>query len=313
MSCSKRWMLSLDGGATWPHEVNPINGAKVRLAEKKNLDRGQLFFRTELTTHLSIGGDVFKLLWNLERRGSRRCEPLLIRLEQKCGFAWNPRWTGEFSPGSCEWEVDNCLCNVKPEPVDRYACLLSKEKVKRNVLSLPAHSITGVEPSRLHIVLTTDPGPYPDGLVLATTFMDPRGNGCTIYVAWRETMVTPCAGGIGGTPVSPSTPGWTLQGNACAISGFSSWYRSPGFSWTSGTPVAGTIVGGLPTPPDDSCEWIHLLTSDVASSGEFIGCYDGVTNTDPNIPYYICPPLPVGIANTDRKSTRLNSSHTVIS
>ena len=81
-------MLSLDGGATWPHEVNPINGAKVRLAEKKNLDRGQLFFRTELTTHLSIGGDVFKLLWNLERRGSRRCEPLLIRLEQKCGFAW---------------------------------------------------------------------------------------------------------------------------------------------------------------------------------------------------------------------------------
>jgi hypothetical protein len=299
-----RWMISEDG-VNFSTEFFPINGADVTYTYDRELSNGQIFFRTKLASELKFGGPRHKAeytyFWNAFRSWAGnnigRCGSIYIRQELMCGM-WKVIWTGEFSPASGHFDKHRCLYSVKPEPMDRYTCILRRMDKKYNVLDQDSETLDVPIMSQLDIVISQDDLTGVQDYAVATSITD--GYGCTIYVNWQERVKMPCSAG---SPSAPSTPGWTLRVNVCD-QGYSSYTRPVTIGWSFGTPTPGSytyvpddpeVVPGGPdcVIPDDSCDWVAF--------GLYVGCYDGSPGqiaSERLLPYYLCRPVYSIVAHT---------------
>lgn len=135
-------MVSLDDGVSYTTEVVVLNAGEVRFtAEQQD---GEVFKRVKLDTELLLDSDAFALLYPYEKTGGQRCTVIYIRQERECRGMWVPRWTGRFTPGTCEWDLDRCTVAVKPEVFDKYTCLLDLMDEKINVLDSKPYCATAV-------------------------------------------------------------------------------------------------------------------------------------------------------------------------
>jgi hypothetical protein len=276
----KRFQVSDDGGTTWTTVV-PDNGANIRLQDSRNIETGQVFARRKLSTDPVFSGVDYQWLLNFERDPFRRCSDLILRLDQKCSGSWREVWRGEFSSGSCEFDLDHCRATVKTKPLDRYSCLLDAYGVKRNILQVePVDANVVVLPS-LEFILCEIIGGIPicgsiddTGFTAVHAFI-PIVGGPNLAVLWREVGVTEC---INGNPVPPPGAGWTLLEDNCATNGTAKYYRTPLISYTWGDPQFFLDGDGYPEPPPDTCNFLEIGTFDFSLIADPPGI----------VPFYIC-------------------------
>jgi hypothetical protein len=270
----------------------------ARFSEDEDLSVGLIAKRRKLTTDIVFSGDHYNFFRAIEKDPVRRCEELIIRRQMKCGSKWETIWTGTFSTGSGSWDLDKCLFTVRPEVLDEYTCIMQGMNTKKNLLDLDDRTITGAIAAQIQRIVSVE-DLSSAGFYEAINFPDPRDPSCTIYVWWREYVELPCSSG---SPVAPSSGGWTLLNNSCSVLGYASWVRSPTLTWTYGTPTAGSYpipdLEENPIPPDNSCDWVPAGT--ISSSA---GCYDGVTYLDYPLPYYVCGPFIYSVIAHERSVT----------
>ncbi len=137
---NKRWMVSLDDGASYATEVVVLNAAEVKFAAERQ--DNAVYMRVKLETELLLDSEAFNLLYPYEAHVGLRCTVIYIRQEVECRGMWVPRWTGRFTSGACGWDLDGCTLTVKPEVFDRYTCLLDAMDEKINVLDSPPYCAT---------------------------------------------------------------------------------------------------------------------------------------------------------------------------
>lgn len=299
-----RWSYSEDGGTAWT-EVTPTNGSRLSITQARDLNAGQVFFRKKLAQAVVLGGADFRLLDAIRRNPARRCATLLLRCEKMCG-QWGEYWRGEFSAGSCKWDLDLCTVEVKADTVDRYSCLLGKKDVKRNILNADVVNVNVlVLPPGLEILATEGwtgllPPPADYGWVEVDTqsIVYPPGMGfcsgdpATLRIFWRETVTTDCVGGL---PVAPAGTGWQQlfpgepffepEATDCATSNQTKWARIPAATWPF--PNDPIVLGPVDLPFDEptspSCNsWYRIgqLTCLGAHAvGMFICLEDAVVQT----------------------------------
>jgi hypothetical protein len=277
-------------------EVHPANTADVKFSQERDLDNGQIFFRTKLATDLVFGGRGnsadFDMLWEERRRDG--CAKLYIRMERRKAGQWRVEWTGRFAPGACRFDLDRCIATVRPEVIDRYTCLLESLNRKENVLRV------GSVDAQAAIVFPLEFGAcyfedFTGESACATLFLyggstwtavDDMGYGIGLYRIYaRRREVTIC---MDGTPVPPPGGGWTLETNNCAVDGTAIYTKAltGGEIFTLNiTGVVGTCVDGVATPPAAACGAYVLV----------VDCADA----DP--PVYVClgaTPFPLSGART---------------
>lgn len=289
-------VLAVDTSNTFSTEVFPANTADVRFTQERDLEKGQIFFRTKLASDLVFGGRArqsdYNRLWNA--RFADSCAPIYIRFEEKKNGFWRVLWTGVFAAAGCRFDPDLCLATVRPEVVDRYTCLLRSLDKKANVLRV------GTVDAQAAIVFPLEFGAcyfdnFAGEVACATEFMYLGSTWSVvsdisfgiglyrIYARRRETTVC-----VDGTPVPPPGGGWVLETNNCAIDGTAVYTKL----LTGGEMFAldisgalGTCVDGVATPPSLGCGAYSLIIDcDVA---------------DP--PIYAClgaSPLPLSGART---------------
>jgi hypothetical protein len=257
------WITSTGGNAPAPEYAAPAPESLVpsvlrdfgpmqyaKFSEDEDLSVGCKALRRKLTTDLVFTGDDFDYFRVIERHPVRRCEEMIIRRQYRCGGMWKTVWTGTFSTGAGEWDLDNCEFAVKPDVLDEYTCIMRAMNKKVNVLSVPAVDTSAVIVSAglqfgiCDTASSTTPtacdsqpgtggvGPFGAGWTLAHTFG-------TRNVYWREIAVTDC---VGGTPVPPVGAGWLLVANNCSgaysfmAPGTALYRRPPIISYTFGDP-----------------------------------------------------------------------------
>lgn len=257
----QRWTLSFNDGATWPSTVVPMNGSKLAIVQERDLENGQIFFRSKINSAIRFGRDDYQQFLDIERQGASRCNTILVRVELKCANAWQELWRGKFSTGSGKFELDRCVFEVKPDTVDRYTCILEAQSVKQNILNVPPVSAEAINiPSSIEfatcnlISLGGCDSIYNSGAGwdLALEYFDSTlGRNVRLY--WRERIITDC---VADSPVPPPGSGWILLYDNCDGSwpygecsfypqdGQSVWVRPPSISYSFGTPVR---------EPDASC------------------------------------------------------------
>lgn len=290
------WSASDDDGGTW-RELTPLNGSKLSIGRARDLEAGQAFYRKVLEQGMVLGGEDFRWLDAKRASPALRCAEILIRCEALCGQR-QEYWRGRFSPGSASWDLDSCKLEVKPEPVDRYTCLLDKSREKVNVLNTPTVNARSVIlPVGMEISVGYDaPNPEDAGWdqVDTQSFTLPAnssacsGSSFTLPIYWRETIINEC---VNGAPVTPPGSGWINVSDEvntpiglydCDTDGLQKWARIPTVAWP--WPDDAITLGGwnspslgLPmTPPSGTCsEWIHVATF-TCVGGHQIG-------------YYLCP------------------------
>lgn len=135
----KRWLLSTDGGSTYPWQLNIVNGAEIQFSTERESD--QVFMRTKMESDLVLDRDGFQLIYPFERNPDQRCAKLYVKQEVRCSGMWITRWTGRFTANLCSFDLDACQVTVKPETYDKYTCLLDKWEEKINVLDSPAYCV----------------------------------------------------------------------------------------------------------------------------------------------------------------------------
>lgn len=290
------WSASDDDGATW-RDLSPLNGSKPSFGWARDTEAGHAFYRKVLEQALKLGGDDFRWLDPKRASPALRCAMLLMRCEALCGQR-QELWRGRFSPGSASWDLDGCTIEVKPEPVDRYTCLLDKAKEKVNVLNTPTVITRAVVlPAGMEVrVGLSYPVPADLGWLQVDTqsFTLPinssicSGSSFTRAIYWRETVINEC---VNGAPVAPPGLGWVNISDepglpvdlyGCATDGLQKWARIPTVPWP--WPDDAITLGGwnspslgLPmTPPSGPCsEWIRVAV---------FSCPGGY-----QIGYYLCP------------------------
>lgn len=312
-----RWMLSEDGGATFLREVKPFG--KFSYSYERDLKAGQIFFRHKLNSKITFKGDDFRFLYLQERQPTRRCKEFFIRREWRCAYTWKVYWTGTFSVGAGDFDLDLCEFTVKPEVEDRYSCLLRQQNLKINALNNDAVSVDAVVlPTGMEILIIIPvPGgedPTDSGYVLVDTqtLTWPSGIGLcsdethTYSIYWRETVVTNC---VDGHPVSPNgepwtnTPnsdGWVLilqTGDGCneGENGTTKWARPPlqPWPWPNDPLQIGPILlnpAPLQPPSVDCGLWLFLGTAGCATgiaggNGYRAGIYICVSDATPTKEY----------------------------
>lgn len=297
----KRWQISSDGGTVW-RTVHPINGDKHRISQERDLETGCIGFRKKLTSDLvfqdnqRLGIDDYTYLRAFEEDPDLRCSELLVALQFQCSGTWTEFYRGKFSAGSCKWELGACVVTVKPETVDKYTCLLEKAKVKRNILQAAVVDASYVALPSLEFGTCTTLGFIPTPLGDCDEFFGPGGTpsdppidgwqgATTSQVApgpsqvnfyWRERVETEC---VGGSPSPPPGVGWSMLQDNCATTGTAIYVRQPLISWPFDPPSAGTIVDGINTPPDTTCQWVFMGMG---------GIDDPFTPDNDAVPYYVC-------------------------
>lgn len=253
-----RWQLSLDDGASW-QDIDPANGADLKLAFERDLDRGQIFFRRTLKGEVIFGGRDRKadydLFWHCRRVAAKRCNTYLLRIDDLCANTWKTLWTGKFSRASGTFDHDRCTYTVAPKTVDRYTCLLESMDRKVNLLNVAPSTIKILLlPAGVEVLVnengTWPPLPFPQPADFGWDLVDtqtvtrptmggtcPSPTSVAVDIYWRETVVTDC---IGGVPVPPAGTGWIeLDGTepnvsdpiTCGDEGRTKWARQPSIAW----------------------------------------------------------------------------------
>lgn len=313
------WSASDDDGGTW-RELSPLNGAKLSIGRSRDLEAGQAFYRKVLEQGMVLGGEDFRWLDAKRASPALRCAEILIRCEALCGQR-QEYWRGRFSPGSASWDLDSCKLEVKPDPVDRYTCLLDKSREKVNVLQAARVDATiRVIPSLqfgicvtigfTEVPLTGCDEFFGDG----NTPLDPpinewlaghaqaetaNGTPYQLNIFWRERITTEC---VGGNPVPPAGSGWVLETNSCASKGTATYVRQASIAWSFGDAVRGTIVDGVPTPPDDGCLYVYIGTYDESVIDPF----------DPTlglVPWFVCLSAATPVESDDARTLRSAIEH----
>jgi hypothetical protein len=295
-------------------DVHPLNGSSVEYVDDRDLSSGQIFYRRKINTDLRFGGhkykDEYDYFWRIFRASGAnaigRCGEIRIRHQEKCDGRWNTLWTGVFSVARGRFERSRCVFSIKPDPVDRYACIMRRMDTKYNVLEQDSETLDVPIMASLDISISATDLTGTQDYELATSVVDDFG--CTIYVNWRESVRMPCASG---SPSAPGTPGWTLRSNYCSSNGYAIYTRAPTIAWTFGDPVAGswaTFVddafggyGADPVPPDNTCDWYLGGGEGFTNPGYSVGCYDGISGTayERNKPWYLCRPVYSIVADTE--------------
>ena len=263
----KRWMASTDGGTTYDMPVAVLNAVQWNMT--RDLNEGQIFHRMRLATPLQIGGDAFAEFLSWERTGVRRCSTLYIRRERLCNGAWRVQWTGRFSPGSGEWDLDEFIFTVTPEVVDRYTCVFDLLDRRVNMLAVaPVTIYATIVPQNIEYLVCYGTGPTDDcadaaiaanGWSALGSVADPCGVAVTVDLYGRERVKTDCVDGV---PVPPSGGGWILLVNDCLVDGTATYVRTPigypaaTFAATNGGPSP------EPVPPVAACDqWVYLAST----------------------------------------------------
>ena len=295
----KRFQVSPDDGSSWII-VTPDNGSKIRLRDQRDLKSGQIFARRKLTGNPVLSADDYLYLWNFERDPLRRCQRLLIRVEQKCSGSFREVWRGQFSAGSCDWDLDACRVTLRTEPYDRYTCMLENMEECKNILQVaPVDATASITPSLewTACILFASFGPDPAPVYCAQEIDEAQWwsvSGETPFtlglceiggfdvdfmtIFWREVITTEC---VAGAAVTPPGTGWVLIENNCATTGLAKWVREPTISYTYGDPVGGSCVDGVAVPPATACDgqWIQLTPCDLVPESICEVVYP---------PYFIC-------------------------
>ena len=276
--------------------VNPAN--LVKFTEEPDLSIGLIARRRKLGSDIVFTGEDYAFFLHYQRRRSLRCEEFYIRREWKCAGVWREVWTGVFSVGSGEWDHDLCQFSVRPEPYDRYTCLLAGSSEKVNLMAVEPVSVSAVIVQVdveflpclriLGFVVCSEPGDPDTEWVLghdqAGIAMDcPSPTTYDLAMFWRERMTTEC---IGGNPASPPGAGWVLLENNCATNGTATFIREPTTAWPYGdVEIVVTTTQDTPPPPNDDCDWLYA---------GYINFDDEATwfpdcNTPTYHHYWVCP------------------------
>lgn len=273
----KRWMLSTDGGVTFPTEVTPLNLSRVEFVRDKreaNLAKGRMFIRRHLSVPLEFHKDDYALLYPYERNPNVRCDFLYIRQERRCGSVWKTFWTGRFNAGSGNWDHCSCWCSFPITTVDQYTCFLDHIEEKQNVLQVaPVVVNTAFILSFEFDVCwynVDDPG---GPLNCATQFPEVEGwtfvgggafdigaDSYDVIAYGRRREVTICVGGV---PVPPAGSGWILLEDNCDTDGTAVYVREITedeiFNNICGL-YFGTCTANAPTPPvAPECSSFYLV------------------------------------------------------
>lgn len=289
----KRWQLSFDGGTTYA-DCNPLNGGSLSIDSKRDLSKGQVFYRKSLSGPIKFGKPDYDNINEWRLQPPLRCGAILVRLQLRCGGIWQTEWTGEFSPSSGKWDIGRCTFEAKASPVDRYSCLLAVSKVKRNILQVaPVQNLTKLLPSveflpcKYYVEgegLCEEIGNDPEDPLLINGWeyindfvTDLDGNVTTYNLYWREKVTTECVGGL---PVVPPGLNWQLYENNCDTTGFATYVRRPLVFYPFGDPGQGTFdENGNPVAPDNDCNWFYIGNVSLNPQS---------TGPSPTAPYFIC-------------------------
>jgi hypothetical protein len=251
---------------TWSvyQEVHPLNLAKF--SEEPDLNIGLVGRRRKLNTDLVFTGTDYTFFLHYQRRRGSRCTPFYIRREWKCGGQWQTVWTGVFSVGAGEWDHDQCLFSVRPEPVDRYTCLLRALNEKVNLMRVePVTATAVIVPSlELGVCVVTlnfpigcegfDQDEWTTGHSQIVPYTCAGGGTYQAGIFWREKQATEC---INGNPVPPLGAGWVLLENNCATTGYATYVRNSTIAWSFGDATVVESASTIADPPDDTCAWAY--------------------------------------------------------
>lgn len=269
-------VLAVDTSNTFNTEVYPANTADVKFTQERDLEKGQIFFRTKMASDLVFGGRSrqadYTRLWNA--RFADSCAPIYIRFEEKKSGSWRVLWTGVFAAAGCRFDPDRCLAMVRPDVVDRYTCLLASMDRKANVLRVrsvdsQAALVFPLEFEACYFEnFTEETACTAAFLFLGSTWsqVDDFGYGVGIYRIYaRRRETTIC---VDGSPVPPPGGGWTLTTNNCAIDGTAVYTKAltGGEIFTLNiNGAAGTCVDGVAVPPTGACG-AYVLIKDCADA-----------------------------------------------
>ena len=123
-----RYLINFGSGF---EEVEPIVPDIKFNYEKSD---GQAFYRHVMNTELLFCKNDFKKLYVIES-SCGRCEPLDFKVEICCGGTWSTYWEGNINLNTADFNIDKCQVTIKPEPRDKYDCVLSNWKTKVNVIN----------------------------------------------------------------------------------------------------------------------------------------------------------------------------------
>ena len=301
-----------------PEEVTPLRvldcKTPCKFVKQPDTTFGLLDKRRKLASSLVFRGDDYTFFRRYERRASKRCEELTIRREHKCGNRWQTFWDGTMSAASGSWNLSKCEFVVRPEPKDRYSCLIREMDVKRNVLKVGpvtaniyetgayefAICIFGILESAECPEYQDDPFAPVTGWALVFSYGVASYN---IAIYSRKVARTIC---IDGTPVPPTTGTWVLLTDNCAVDG-TAIYVATG-DLTAGdvsAPVNGVCVDGVPVAPADlECAGSVF---NINGCGGTYTYYDGFADVDVDV-----PPLFVCLGGTPQTQDRCRKLYDVL-
>lgn len=256
--------------------VNPAN--LVKFTEEPDLSIGLIARRRKLGSDIVFTGDDYAFFLHYQRRRGLRCDEFYIRREWKCGGVWREVWTGVFSVGSGEWDHDLCQFSVRPEPYDRYTCLLAGSGEKVNLMEVEPVTATAVILPALDLAVCNQSiGSFCEGVmdidlsplneyqnvhsqIVTYCVGGPNEGSYQLGIFLREKQTTEC---INGNPVPPPGAGWVLLDDNCATTGFATYVRNPTIAWTFGDATIVKNASPDPTPPDDTCAWAYVGTLNI--------------------------------------------------
>ena len=250
----------------------------ARFSEEEDLSVGLIKKRRKLTTDIVFTGADFDYFRSIEKDATRRCEELIIRRQMRCDGMWKTIWTGTFSTGSGEWDLDACEFKVRPDPLDEYTCIMRAMNKKVNILEVAPTDIAAVIwPSTIEILIYFGGYPSPpfpslvergfievDSQVVSIPALGglcPDPDTPTAHIMWRERIDLPCVDGVANPP--PGV-GWFQDplGPTCTDPGPVIWVRPTAlvWPWPNDPLVVGPItVGGYDEPTSPACNsWIRV-------------------------------------------------------
>jgi hypothetical protein len=286
-----RFMISVDGGVTYDIPADP-SGVPENLVEwERDTSNGRASKRMVIGGPLTFSGTQFRYFENLDVDGAH-CEPIYIQIQLRCRAAWRVLWTGRFPKGGGSWDLDKCTWVITPDPIDRFTCLEEGWEIKQNILQVGPVDAAALNLPSLEFgacitvgLSTVNCSEFYDGIGYVNEWLpghaqieDANGDSYQLNIFWRERITTECVAGV---PVPPPGSGWVLLTDDCASSGTATYIRQTAAVWGFGDAVRGTIVLGVPTPPDSDCLYQYIGTIDESTVDPF-------DLTLGPVPFFIC-------------------------
>jgi hypothetical protein len=304
MSARKRRFTLIDGYQSL--EVNPLSFLKNGYAWTRSQDR--IFFRKELKNNLVFtnhnGSSDYSYFNSIEASHYQRCSDLYILIEVLCDGGWEQEWRGVFTTGQGSFDKDRCVFEVKPEPDDRYRCLLTDLDNEVNILDTPEVVTVNalITPTFEYHVYRNDDLTLSQGVLISlahaslpdlpTSWMllgVDKNHFDFVVVFFRESVTLAC---IDGSPSPPDGGSWQLLSNDCGINDTATYVRQPvGYSPSFGNDniTAGDCSGSSGTteeiPP--ARKYIDVYIDDLTRHNMKIRGFPQVGPESRNIPYRV--------------------------